>query len=177
MEYLSITVDSQPTDCGCSPFHPTIGSEAFILSTLATPMPSHDITRELLQFLRDSFSITTSARFIKCSLNIKLMTFCSGHVFWGFSPLFNQRNLIFSFFLAGDLMCTLPFLNGLLLLFLHTLLHAFFPSPGRFWTCPVPSVRRNLGQSGPTGKLHSVVLQDENFLSPQPDPPCFHSWG
>jgi hypothetical protein len=26
-----------PTDCGCSPFHPTIGSEEFTISTLATP--------------------------------------------------------------------------------------------------------------------------------------------
>jgi hypothetical protein len=36
---------------GVLPFHPTIGSEAFILSTLATPVPSHDITRELCHFL------------------------------------------------------------------------------------------------------------------------------
>jgi hypothetical protein len=107
MKYLSITVDHRPTDCGCSPFHPTIGSEAFILSTLATPVPSHDITRELLQFLRGSFSVTASARFIRCSLSIKLVTFCSGHVFCKFSEILslvlssNQNNLIFQFFFSA----------------------------------------------------------------------------
>jgi hypothetical protein len=108
MKYLSITVDHRPTDCGCSPFHPTIGSEAFILSTLATPVPSHDITRELLQFLRDSFSVTASARFIRCSLSIKLTTFCSGHVFCKFSEILslvlssNQNNLSsFQFFFSA----------------------------------------------------------------------------
>jgi hypothetical protein len=50
--HLSITGCRQPTDCGCSSFHPTIGSEAFNLSTLATPVPSHDITREFSQFSR-----------------------------------------------------------------------------------------------------------------------------
>jgi hypothetical protein len=61
-KYLSITVDHQPTDCGCSPLHPTIGSEESILSTLATLVPSHDITRELSQFLWDSFSVSASAQ-------------------------------------------------------------------------------------------------------------------
>jgi hypothetical protein len=46
MKYLSITSCNQPTECGCSPFHPTVGSYAFTLSNLATPVPSHDITRE-----------------------------------------------------------------------------------------------------------------------------------
>jgi hypothetical protein len=56
MKHLSITVDHQPTDYGCSPFHPTIGSKAFILSTLATPVPSHDITREIpTNFSEDFF--------------------------------------------------------------------------------------------------------------------------
>jgi hypothetical protein len=36
----------QPTNCGCSPFHPTIGLDAFTLSTLATLVPGHDTTRE-----------------------------------------------------------------------------------------------------------------------------------
>jgi hypothetical protein len=39
------------------PFLPTIGSEAFILSTLATPVPSHDITRELCH-LSETFSLS-----------------------------------------------------------------------------------------------------------------------
>jgi hypothetical protein len=81
---------------GVSPFHPTIGSEAFILSTLATPVPSHDITRELLQFLRKSCNLLpqtlslsqSSVRFIRCSLSIKLTIFCSGHVFYKFSEIF-----------------------------------------------------------------------------------------
>ena len=48
--HLSIIDWCQPNDYGCSFFHPTIGSEAFILSTLATLVPSHDITREFSQF-------------------------------------------------------------------------------------------------------------------------------
>jgi hypothetical protein len=55
------------------------------------------------------------------------------------------------------------------------LLHA--SPPGRFWTCPIPSSRRNSGQSGPAGRLHSVVLRADSFLSSQPGPPCFHSLG
>jgi hypothetical protein len=83
--HLSITGCRQPTDCGCSSFHPTIGSEAFILSTLATPVPSHDITREFSQFSRVlslffsfcsgpifcnselSHSVVASTRFLRCS--------------------------------------------------------------------------------------------------------------
>jgi hypothetical protein len=44
--------------------------------------------------------------------------------------------------------------------------HAFFSSPGRFWTCPIPYVKRNSGQKGPTGKLHFVLLRVEDLLSP-----------
>jgi hypothetical protein len=47
-KYLSIIIDSRPTNCGCSPFHPTIGLDAFTLSILATPVPSHDTTRKSL---------------------------------------------------------------------------------------------------------------------------------
>jgi hypothetical protein len=57
-------------------------------------VPSHDITREPLQFLRGSFSITASVRFIRCSLNIKLTTFCSGPVFCKFSEILS---LVLSF--------------------------------------------------------------------------------
>jgi hypothetical protein len=81
---LSITGCRQPTDCGCSSFHPTIGTEAFILSTLATPMPSHDITRNshtsrglflcfrfclgpVLCNSEVSLSVMASARFLRCS--------------------------------------------------------------------------------------------------------------
>ena len=49
---LSITGCRQPTNYGCSSFQLTIGTEAFILSTLTTPMPSHDITREFSHFSR-----------------------------------------------------------------------------------------------------------------------------
>ena len=49
-DHLSMTGFRQPTDCGCSSFHPTIGTQAFIISTLATLVPSHDITREFSQF-------------------------------------------------------------------------------------------------------------------------------
>ena len=56
-EYLSISDCIQLPDCGCSPFHPTIGSKAFILSTLDTPVPSHDITRELYHF-SETFSLS-----------------------------------------------------------------------------------------------------------------------
>jgi hypothetical protein len=173
MKYLSITVDHRPTDCGCSPFHPTIGSEAFILSTLATPVPSHDITRELLQFLRDSlFSAIphrlslslSSARFIRCSLSIKLVIFCSGHVFCKFSEILslvlssNQNNLSsFQFFFsAGEPHMLFLFSSAylgrafpswvcLLLVFLRVYSCMPFSSSGRFWTCHVPSVRRKLG--------------------------------
>jgi hypothetical protein len=51
-DHLSITGCRQPTNYGCSSFHPTIGTEAFILITLATPVPSHDITREFSHFSR-----------------------------------------------------------------------------------------------------------------------------
>jgi hypothetical protein len=171
-EILIYYSQSLTTDCGFSPFHPTVASEAFILRNLSTPMPSHYFTKELLQFLRGSFSITTSARFIRCSLSINLVTFLLGLVFCKFSEIFslilssNQNNLIFQFFFsAGEPRALFLFLSTYLS---HTpppdvspcllLVYSWTPfsSPGRFWTCPIISVRRNLGQSGPAGKPHFV---------------------
>jgi hypothetical protein len=51
--------------------------KAFILSTLATPVPSHDITRELSQFLRDSFSVSASAQ-VLFSANSQRSLLCHG---------------------------------------------------------------------------------------------------
>jgi hypothetical protein len=58
------------------------------------------------------------------------------------------------------------------------ILSCLSPPSGRFWTCLVPSVRRKLGSVWACSKnLPSVVLWADSFLSPQPDPPCFHSLG
>ena len=92
--HLSITGFRQATNCGCSSFHPTIGLEAFNISTLATPMPSHDITRELslfsrvlslFQFLFGSCFLQLGAFLLACGLGevsqmsfgIKLAAFSS----------------------------------------------------------------------------------------------------
>jgi hypothetical protein len=64
------------------PFHPTIGSEAFILSTLATPVPSHGITKEFMPIFNDPFSFTSSTRIITCFLSIKLAAFYSSLVLY-----------------------------------------------------------------------------------------------
>jgi hypothetical protein len=73
---LSITGCRQPTDCGCSSFHPTIESEAFILSTLAIPVPSHDITREFSQF---SGVMSLSQLLLgSCSLQLRAFSFGYG---------------------------------------------------------------------------------------------------
>jgi hypothetical protein len=93
---LSITGGRQLTNCGCSSFHLAIGSEGFILINLETPMPSHDITKELSQLSRilslfqllpglcslQNFRYFSSflwpwMRFIRCSLGIKLASFYS----------------------------------------------------------------------------------------------------
>jgi hypothetical protein len=67
------------------PFHPTIGSEEFTLSTLATPVPSHDITRESMPFLRDPLSITTTLRGLSdASSASSSWSSTSGHVFSNF---------------------------------------------------------------------------------------------
>lgn len=56
------------------PFLPTIGLEALILSTMATPVPSHDITRELFHLSKKpSLCHSIPVRFIRCFLNIKLV--------------------------------------------------------------------------------------------------------
>jgi hypothetical protein len=197
MKYLSITVDHQPTDCGCSPFHPTIGSEAFILSTLATPVPSHDITRELLQFLRDSLSLChrdSSAGLSDAPSASSSRIFCSGHVFCKFSEILslvlssNQNNLSsFQFFFSAGEPHTLPLffcISGshiplvcLLLVFLHVFLHAFLLLRKVLDLSCSFCQKETRVSLGLQEKLPSVVLRADSFLSPQPDPPCFHSLG
>jgi hypothetical protein len=118
-----------------------------------------------LAILRDSLSlsVTASVRFIRCSLNIKLVIFCSGHVFCKFSEILslvlssNQNNLSsFQFFFSAGEPHTLFLFSSaylghafpsvcLLLVFLHVYSCMPFSSSGRFWTCHVPSVRRKLG--------------------------------
>jgi hypothetical protein len=56
-----------------------------------------------------SLSVTTFTRFIRCSLNIKLVIFYSGHVFYKFSEILflvlssNQNNLSsFQFFFSAE---------------------------------------------------------------------------
>jgi hypothetical protein len=99
---LSITSCRQPTDCGCSSFHPTIGSEAFILSTLAPPCQamispgsshsSHELclypnfySGPVLCNSKLSLSIMASARFLICSSTS--ISRPSIHEFTGASPL------------------------------------------------------------------------------------------
>jgi hypothetical protein len=70
-----------------------MGLEAFILSTLVTPVPRHDITREFSQFLRvlSLFQLLFGSCFLQLGafslgfgldevsqmlFNIKLTTFC-----------------------------------------------------------------------------------------------------
>jgi hypothetical protein len=137
-------------------------------------VPSHDIPREILQFLRDYFSITASARFIRCSLNIKLVTFRSGQVFWVFFN--NDNHLFFSSLPLVISRSHAPYGHGLLIFCLRVYSCTPFSSLGRFWTCLVPSVRTNLGQYGLVGKLHSMVLWVDGLLSSHLDSPCFHSW-
>jgi hypothetical protein len=132
-------------------------------------MPSHDITRELLQFIRDPFSVTTPTRFIGCSLSIKVATFCSCHVFCKLSEILSlilcflpeQLNPLVLLqipraspilpFLSAYLGRTPSSGHGLLLIYFRMYSCTPFSSPGRFWTCLVPSVRRNSGQYGPVG--------------------------
>ena len=137
-EYLSITSCIQPTNCGCVPFHPTIDSKAFILSTLATPMPSHDIPREFMPSLREiSLCHNESARFIRCFPSIKLTldplgcALCTS--FWLLHPLFK---LAFSSGVSPLVVC---------------LYVSYLPSFGRFSICPIPSIRRKLGYVGLCG--------------------------
>jgi hypothetical protein len=85
--------------------------------------------------------------------------------FWEWNSSHTSPTLLFS-----------PSLSLFFLPFFCILLH-MPPPPGRFWTCPIPSARRNSGQSRPAGRLHSVVLRADNFMSSQPGPPCFHSLG
>jgi hypothetical protein len=53
-------------------------------------MPSHDITREFIPILKDPFSFTASARFIRCFFSIKIVSLCLGTV------LCNSKKFYFS---------------------------------------------------------------------------------
>jgi len=145
-KYLSITSFIQPNDCGCFPFHPTIGSEEFVLITLATPVPSYDITRELCHF-SDTFSMSQHPCKIyqmlpqdqACGLPIFFcisrshVPLCACTLFWCLS------------FSLESLMCT-SFPLCLLLVWLH--LYSFcMPFLGWFLTYLVPSDKRKLGSS------------------------------
>jgi hypothetical protein len=59
-------------NCGCLSFHLTIGKEAFILSTLATPVLGHDITKEFSQFSR----VLSLFQFLfgSCSLQLRALS-------------------------------------------------------------------------------------------------------
>jgi hypothetical protein len=62
-------------------FHPTIGLEAFILSTLSTPMPSHDITMEFTPSLRETLSVIETLRGLSYASSTSSSHFgSSGHV-------------------------------------------------------------------------------------------------
>jgi hypothetical protein len=57
-KYLSIAIDIRPTHYGCSYFHPTVGSDTFTFSILATPVPTHDTTRESLSNSHQNLKVT-----------------------------------------------------------------------------------------------------------------------
>jgi hypothetical protein len=124
----------------CIPFHPTIGSEEFTLSTLATPMPSHDITRESMSFLRDLLSVTTSLRGLSdaSSTSSSRPSSFHLHIQVARSPLCMHSYLVSLLLSVEPLVHTSSSVCLLLV----------SPSPvfssGRLWTCHVPSVRRKL---------------------------------
>jgi hypothetical protein len=100
-----------------------------------------------MPILNDHFSFTSSARFIRFFLNIKLVTFCSGPVLCILSKIYlsvmastrfikcfiNVKLVAFAPFSAGDFLAF-----STLLFILWCVLHAH-PS------YLVPSVRRKLG--------------------------------
>jgi hypothetical protein len=159
--------------------HPIIGSDAFTLSTPATPMPNHDTTRESLLCSQLNLKVTllhstlgryfpythlaqASSRFIRCLPNIKLRGLLAHVRFSRFSdPIFRAQDPSVTVFLHNPS-------------FLPRLLSSPIPPPylpklmcfssihslGRFSTCPsISSIKRKLmGQSSEPRVIFHFVL-------------------
>jgi hypothetical protein len=101
-------------------------------------MPSHDITRESMPFLRDPLSVTTTLRGLSdASSTSSSWSSASGRVFCQLLSWRASRPLVWCLLLYAE-PHTHPLLNCLHVYCLHPL------SSGRFPTYHVPSVRRKL---------------------------------